>query len=171
MVSRINRRTILKLSICSLIFLSVFGCSKTPNALQDSTPKTIFFSTNAFKFYDLGFVKSYPNHTTLEIFNAGIVLLKMDCYKDKICLNTQCYAKDSVMRKFFGNDAFRELDFNAILKGQEIFSGENKRKIQNGFEQNIMREGMELNYNTTQDSIELEIKDLQKKTIFSLAIH
>ncbi|MBX7490322.1 hypothetical protein [Helicobacter turcicus] len=168
MVSCINWRTILSVI---WVTLSTFGCAKAPSVLQDSVTKTIFFSTKDFKFYDLGFVKSYTDYTSLEIFNAGAALLKMDCYKDKICLNTQCYAKDSITRKFFGSNAFRELDFIALLKGQEIFSGENKHTIPNGFSQNIMREGLELNYTATQDSIALEIKNLQKKTIFLLQIH
>nr|WP_317381117.1 hypothetical protein [uncultured Helicobacter sp.] len=151
--------------------LFAFGCAKAPSALQNSTTKTIFFSTKDFRFYDLGFVKSYANSTSLEIFNAGAVLLKMDCYKNKICLNTKCYAKDSIVRHFFGNDGFRELDFQAVLKGWEIFNGENKVGIQNGFSQRILRQGLELNYNSTQDSISLEIKNTQKKTIFSLRIH
>lgn len=168
MVSRINWRTILSVIWVALF---TFGCAKAPSVLQDSTTKTIFFSTKDFKFYDIGFVKSYTNHTRLEIFNAGVALLKMDCYKDKICLNAQCYAKDSITRNFFGSNAFKELDFIALLKGQEIFSGENKHIIQNGFSQNIMREGLELNYTSTQDSIALKVKDLQKKTIFSLQIN
>ncbi|MCI5968426.1 hypothetical protein [Helicobacter sp.] len=167
MVSRINWRAILS---TTFVVLFAFGCAKTP-ILQNSTTKTIFFSTKDFRFYDLGFVKSYPNYTSLEIFNAGTALLKMDCYKDKICLNGECYAKDSIVRKFFGSDTFRELDFQVVLKGQEIFSGENKVRIQNGFLQIIMREGLELNYSTTQDSITLEVKNLEKKTIFSLQIH
>lgn len=75
------------------------------------------------------------------------------------------------MRNFFGNDAFRGLDFQAVLKGREIFNGENKVRIQNGFLQKITKEGLELNYTSTQNSIALEIKNLQKKTIFSLQIN
>lgn len=168
MVSRINWRAVLS---TIFVVLFAFGCAKAPSALQNSTTKTIFFSTKDFRFYDLGFIKTFTNHTSLEIFNAGAVLLKMDCYKDKICLNTKCYAKDSVMRNFFGNDAFRGLDFQAVLKGREIFNGENKVRIQNGFLQKITKEGLELNYTSTQNSIALEIKNLQKKTIFSLQIN
>ena len=140
--------------------------------MQDSAIKTIFFlSTKDFKFYDLGFVKSYSNHISLEIFNAGTLLFKMDCYKDKICFNAQCYAKESMTWRLFGSDAFRELDFIALLKGREIFSGENKHQTLEGFSQTFIEKGMQLDYIVTKDSIMLHIQDIHKKTIFSLEIH
>lgn len=168
MVSRTNWRTIL--STLTIVFF-VLGCAKAPNTLQHSKTKTIFFSTKNFKFYDLGFIKTYANSTSLEIFNAGSALLKMDCYPNKICLNSKCYSKDSITRFFFDSNAFKELDFQAVLKKQEIFNGENKVEIQDGFLQNITRDGLTLNYKIIKDSIELEIKNLHKKTIFLLQIH
>ena len=167
MVSRFNWRTILSVAFAVL----ALGCTKAPNVLDSSTSKTIFFFTKDFRFYDLGFIKSYTNYTSLEIFNAGVALLKMDCYENTICLNAKCYAKDSIMRRFFGSDTFNDLDFRAILKGQEIFDGENKIMLLDGFQQSIGRAGLTLDYQVTNaPSITLRVKDLQQHTLFSLSI-
>lgn len=171
MVSRPNRRAVLSILFYGLVTFVALGCTKSPSVLQDSVVKTIFFSTKDFKFYDLGFVKFYANHISLEIFNAGALLFKMDCYKDKICLNAQCYAKESMMRRLFGSDAFRGLDFIALVKGQEIFSGENKQQTPEGFSQTLIEKGMQLDYIVAKDSIMLHIQDLHKKTIFRLEIY
>lgn len=170
MVSYLNRRTILKLALSCLSLLVCFGCAKTPQNIQDFSSRTIFFSTKDFRFYDLGFIKSYPNHTTLEIFNAGVLLLQMECFKNKICLNQNCYSKESFMRKLFGNDDFNDLDFNAVLLGKEIFFGQNKQTQADGFTQNITRGNSTLHYQTQSDSIVLHLQNAESKTKFALEI-
>lgn len=130
MVSYLNRRTILSLAFLGLTLFVVFGCAKTPQNIQNSTSKTIFFSTKDFKFYDLGFIKTYPNHTTLEIFNAGVLLLQMECYANKVCLNQTCYSKDSFMRRLLGDSHFDDLDLQAVLLGNEIFFGQTNSPMQ-----------------------------------------
>ncbi|TLD85740.1 hypothetical protein [Helicobacter sp. MIT 05-5294] len=171
MVSYLNRRTILKTLILPCLALFVcFGCAKTPQNIQNSTSKTIFFSTKDFRFYDLGFVKTYPNHTTLEIFNAGVLLLQLECFKNKICLNQNCYSKDSFMRRLFGNDDFNDLDFNAVLLGKEIFFGQNKQTKTDGFIQNITRGNSTLHYQTQSDSIVLRLQNAESQTKFALEI-
>lgn len=169
MVSRINWREFLKFSLLSVCFL-VYGCAKTPIMPKDTESKVIFFSTKDFRFYDTGFVKSYANRTSLEIFNAGVALLKMDCFTNKVCINAQCYAKESVVRKFFGNDAFRDIDFVALLNGLEIFNGENKVENADGFVQEISREGLYLTYKVSKEDISFNVQDHTKKRIFTLEI-
>ncbi|WP_297814151.1 hypothetical protein [uncultured Helicobacter sp.] len=171
MVSYLNRRTILKLAFLSLSLFTIFGCAKTPQKLQNSASKTIFFSTKDFRFYDLGFIKTYPNSTALEIFNVGTLLLQMECFKDKICLNQTCYAKDSFMRRIFGEDTFKDLDLRAVLLGDEILLGANKQTNSNGFTQNIRRGNSTLHYQVSTDSITLHIHNTQSKTKFALEIN
>ncbi len=170
MVSYLNRRTILNLAFFCLALLMILGCSKTPQNRQNTTPKTIFFSTKDFRFYDLGFIKSYPNHTTLEIFNAGHLLLQMECFKNKICLNQTCYSKDSFSRRLFGGDVFSDLDFGAVLLGNEIFFGQNKQINSSGFIQIIKQGNSLLHYQVKTDSVTLRIQNAQSKTKFVLEI-
>lgn len=171
MVSYLNRRTILRLAFSCLVLFVVLGCAKTPQKIQDSVSKTIFFSTKDFRFYDLGFIKTYPHHTTLEIFNAGTLLLQMECYKHKVCLNQTCYAKESFNRRLFGEDTFDDLDFRAVLLGEEIFFGQNKQTNSRGFTQTIKRGNSQLHYQVKEDSILLQIQNPQSKMKFALEIN
>lgn len=168
MVSCANRRAILSL------FLALFiasGCVKSqPKPLQDLTSKTILFITKDFSFYDVGIIKKYKNHTDLTIFNAGVALIEMNCYKNKVCINNNCYSQESINRRFFSDDSFSELDFITLLEGKEIFNGENKKIIKNGFIQELNKGYLKATYKVTQDSISFRVKDSSKKNIFVLEI-
>ena len=112
MVSYFNRRKFL----IFLLLVVLGGCAKPSLSLEKTTPKIIFFSTKDFRFYDAGLIKSYSNgDISLEIFNVGHLLLEVLVFKNRICLNQQCYAKNTITRKLFGNDGLLELDFKAIF--------------------------------------------------------
>lgn len=134
MVSYLNRRKFL----IFLLLIGLGGCAKIPPSLEKTTPKIIFFATKDFRFYDTGLIKSYSNgDMALEIFNAGHLLLEFLISQNGICLNQQCYAKESLIRKFFGNDGLLELDFKAVLEGREILGGKGKKALKEGFSQRI----------------------------------
>ncbi|EES89840.1 hypothetical protein [Helicobacter canadensis] len=163
MVSYLNRRKFL-----IFLFLVAFGgCAKPSLSLEKTTPKIIFFSTKDFRFYDTGLIKSYSNgDISLEIFNAGHLLLEFYVSKNRICLNQQCYATASLIRKLFGNDGLLELDFKAILEGREIFMGKNKKILKEGYEQRINDANNQVVYKVTTGTI--SFKEL--KSGFSLII-
>ena len=159
MVSYFNRRRILTILLFSFGFLIVLGCAKHSPKLQQITPKIIFFSTKDFRFYDTGFIKVLPNETTLEVFNTGHLLFSLSSFKNKICLNQQCYAKDTIIRKYFGDDSLRGLDFRLLLQGKEIFLGENKVLLENGFYQTIKRGNLEIYYEVSKEEIFFEERE------------
>ena len=163
MVSRFNWRRILIAFSAILLF---GGCASRPQNLTKSTPKVVFFSTNAFKFYDTGFIKEYPNKTSLQIFNAGVLLLDFSVNKNRVCINDDCYAKESVIRKFFQNDSLNALDFRDILLGKVIFEGKNLQKNSNGFTQNINFGNSKITYKVNSDSIFFK----ENKSKFTLEI-
>lgn len=112
-------------------------------------------------------IKSYSNgDISLEIFNAGHLLLEFYVSKNRICLNQQCYATASLIRKLFGNDGLLELDFKAILEGREIFMGKNKKILKEGYEQRINDANNQVVYKVTTGTI--SFKEL--KSGFSLII-
>lgn len=157
MVSCSYRRRILIcqafLSFLISLGLWVGGCAKSPQILESTSPKIIFFKTSEFQFYDTGFVKKYPNKTALEIFNAGNLLLDFSVFKNQICLNGQCYSPLSLIRNFFKNDALAGLDFEAILLGKEIFQGKNKIQNAKGFSQKLSFQENVIFYQVSQDKI------------------
>lgn len=166
MVSYFNRRRILITLLLSFTLLIVLGCAKHNPKLQQTTPRIIFFSTKDFQFYDTGFIRVLPNKTALEIFNAGHLLFSLSSFKNKICLNQQCYAKDTLIRKYFGDDSLKELDFGFLLQGKEIFLGENKVLLKDGFSQIIKRGNLEIYYEVSKEGIFFE----EKKNKFILKI-
>ncbi len=163
MVSYFNRRKFL----IFLLLIGLGGCAKIPPSLEKTTPKIIFFATKDFRFYDTGLVKSYSNgDMALEIFNAGHLLLEFFISQNRVCFNRQCYAKDSLIRKLFGNDGLLELDFKAILEGREILGGKNKRVLKEGFEQRINDGNNQVIYEV--GASEISLREL--KSGFSLVI-
>ena len=150
MVSYFNRRKFL----IFLLLVVLGGCAKPSLSLEKTTPKIIFFSTKDFRFYDAGLIKSYSNgDISLEIFNAGHLLLEFLVFKNRICLNQQCYAKNTITRKLFGNDGLLELDFKAILEGKEILGGKNKVVFNEGYEQRINDINYQITYQVTAQMI------------------
>ena len=150
MVSYFNRRKFL----IFLLLVVLGGCAKPSLSLEKTTPKIIFFSTKDFRFYDAGLIKSYSNgDISLDIFNAGHLLLEFLVFKNRICLNQQCYAKNTITRKLFGNDGLLELDFKAILEGKEILGGKNKAVFNEGYEQRINDINYQITYQVTAQMI------------------
>ena len=74
-------------------------------------------------------------------------------FKNRICLNQQCYAKNTITRKLFGNDGLLELDFKAILEGKEILGGKNKVVFNEGYEQRINDINYQITYQVTAQMI------------------
>ena len=150
MVSYFNRRKFL----IFLLLVVLGGCAKPSLSLEKTTPKIIFFFTKDFRFYDAGLIKSYSNgDISLEIFNAGHLLLEFLVFKNRICLNQQCYAKNTITRKLFGNDGLLELDFKAILEGKEILGGKNKVVFNECYDQIINDINYQISYQVTAQMI------------------
>ncbi len=40
------------------------------------------------KFHDKGFIFKYKDYTQVQIFNAGVAILDMKIYEDKVCKST-----------------------------------------------------------------------------------
>jgi hypothetical protein len=71
------------------MILSIFiftGCFNTKPQLTSSA--TILIKTPNMKFYDKGFILKYNDHTQVQIFQAGIVVLDMKIYEDRVCKGT-----------------------------------------------------------------------------------
>ena len=71
-----------------------------------------------------------------------------------------------MIRRFFGDDSLKELDFQSVLLGNEIFNGENKTFMDNGFKQVIRRGDFEIVY----EVLEYKIAFREYKSNFILEI-
>ena len=68
------------------VMLIFVGCSFTQPKLSQSA--TILLKTPSMKFYDKGFISTYEDHTQVQIFSAGALVLNLDIYDDRICQST-----------------------------------------------------------------------------------
>ena len=73
--------------IVSLIFIFT-GCFSTNEPQISSNSATILIKTPNMKFNDKGFIFKFKDYTQVQIFSAGVAVLDMKIYEDKICRTT-----------------------------------------------------------------------------------
>ena len=57
------------------------------------------------KFHDKGFIFKYKDYTQVQIFSAGVAVLDMKIYEDKICKSTfKCQDLDSFNKENLGRN-------------------------------------------------------------------
>ncbi|MEA1915182.1 MAG: hypothetical protein U9N30_07680 [Campylobacterota bacterium] len=62
------------------------GCAQNQPQLTQSAK--ILIKTPSMKFYDVGFVSRFQNHTEVQIYSAGASILQLKIYKDRVCRDT-----------------------------------------------------------------------------------
>ncbi|ASM38759.1 MAG: hypothetical protein SPI03_04565 [Campylobacter sputorum] len=122
------------LSIIISIFFTACSIKNTPQASS-----SVFFNINSpnLKISDAGFVHHYNNYTTLQIYNSGVSILKLDI-KDKICINSACSNKIDFNKKYL-LEAHYDNFLNDIINQKPIYEKENLIKTDCGFKQNISK--------------------------------
>lgn len=71
------------LIIVFIIFLS--GCSLKQPKPQSAT---ILIKTPTMKFYDRGFITQNSYSVKLQVYSAGVSILDLDVYEDRVCRST-----------------------------------------------------------------------------------
>ena len=113
-----------------IVFLNFFGCSYK-NKVISSKSALIVFKTKQFRFADYGFITKYDNHINLKIFEAGVVVLNLDIYKDKICQNEsylKCQSAKEFNAKNLSTDYKDDFLYNLLNKDRVYFK-DKKNKI------------------------------------------
>lgn len=86
----------------SFLILSIFlftGCSFTQPKIVSSA--TILIKTPKLKFYDKGFISKFQNFTRVEVFSAGVTVLRLDIYENQICKDTfKCQKSENFNQEF-----------------------------------------------------------------------
>ncbi len=125
-----------------IIFIS--GCALKQPVEQNS--KFIVIKTPEIKFADMGFVSTFDNKLNIQIYSSGEAVLSIDIYKDKICTSTfKCMDKKSFNKKIFHQNYPIDTLENIFL-AKPIFNGENIKKTENGFTQDILFSGTYITY-------------------------
>lgn len=62
------------------------GCASKQANLTSSA--TILIKTPTMKFYDKGFIFNHDDYTQVQIFSAGMAILDIKFYEDRVCQST-----------------------------------------------------------------------------------
>ncbi|ASM40351.1 hypothetical protein CSPB12327_00755 [Campylobacter sp. RM12327] len=126
------------LTIIVVLFFTACSIKNTP---QSSS--SVFFTINSpnLKISDAGFIHYYNNYTTLQIYNSGVSILKLDI-KDKICINSACSNKIDFNKKYLLESHYDSF-LNDIINQKPIYEKESLIKTDCGFKQNISKNSIE----------------------------
>lgn len=57
------------------------------------------------KFYDKGFISKFSDYTEVQILSAGVSILKLKIYEDKVCKDTfQCQSSSSFNKEYLSKN-------------------------------------------------------------------
>lgn len=121
-----------------LVFVTIFFSACSIKQIPTES-NSVFFTMNSplLKLSDAGFIHHYNNYTTLQIYNSGVSLLKLDI-KDKICINSACSDKKSFNEKYLLDAHYDEL-ISDIINQRPIYEKQNLVKTDCGFKQVISK--------------------------------
>lgn len=85
------------------ILLTFSACSFNQPKLVSSA--TILIKTPKIKFYDRGFVSIYKNYTQVQVLSAGVVVLNLKMYKDRVCKDSfECQNYKDFNKEFLSSE-------------------------------------------------------------------
>lgn len=93
---------------------------------------TILIKTPKLKFYDKGFISIYNNYTQVEVLSAGVTVLKLKMYDDKICKDTFACQDFKTFNKEFLSVDYK----NTFIK--ELFEKKEKNTVFRDTQNNIL---------------------------------
>lgn len=115
-----------------MIFFTLFflGCSFNQAKIVSSA--TILIKTPKLKFYDKGFISKYANFTRVEIFSAGVSVLRLDLYDNQVCKDSFKCQKSKNFNKEFLDSSYED----SFLK--DLFERNKKSIIHKDRKNNIL---------------------------------
>ncbi len=152
----------IKVSFLLVITLLFSACS-VKNYEQTKT-KVLIIKSPKIKFADIGYIRNSNEKIELELFIAGKCIDRISV-NTLICVSDGCMSKSSFnkdyLSAFYPDDTLQN-----ILLATQIYEGKNKVKTEDGFEQNISDEHVEISYRVTSHAI--LFKDKKNNIIFNI---
>ena len=146
--------------LVSLLFLSACSIKN----YEQTESKLIIIKSPKIKFADLGYIRNSDKAVELELFVAGKVIEKISV-NHLICVSDGCMSKSGFNEDYL-NRAYPDEILQNILLGHEIYDGKNRVKTDDGFEQNIKDESVDILYRISTNTI--FFKDRKNKIIFKI---
>ena len=146
-----------------LIFILLFSACSLKDYEHTKT-KIIIIKSPKVKFADVGFIRNSKKSIELELFVAGKAIEKFTI-NHLICMSDGCMSK-SRFNKDYLHVTYPEDILQNILLARPIYSAKNKVKIDDGFEQHVKNENVDITYRVS--SHVTYFKDRKNKIIFKI---
>ena len=126
--------------------------------------KIVIITSAKIKFADVGYIRNSENSIELELFTAGTAVEKINI-NHLICTSEGCLSKrgfnDDYLNKSYPSDILQN-----ILLGKPIYDAKNRVKTDDGFEQHIKDNNVDIKYSVTSNIT--YFKDKKNNIIFKI---
>jgi len=134
----------------SLFILLFGGCMAKPYVQTDAA--TIILKSPKLKFADTGYVRSNAELVALELFSAGQAVAKIEVEK-LICIEGEgCMRKSSFNAEYL-SQKYPDTLLENILRSRPIYEGKNLVRDDEGFEQRIVNDEVDIRYTVSPGTI------------------
>ena len=147
-----------------LVFLLLFlnACSVKEYAITQT--KIVIIKSPKIKFADIGYLRNTGEAIELEMFFAGQAVQKISI-NHLVCVSEGCMSKSGFNEDYL-HYSYPDDTLQNILLGREIYDGESRVASDDGFEQNISTNDVDIKYRVKNK--EIFFKDRKNKIIFKI---
>jgi len=146
-----------------LVFILLMSACSVKN-YEFTQTKILIIKSPKIKFSDLGYIRNTDNSLELELFVAGNAIQKISI-NHLICVSEGCLSKSSFNDEYL-NENYPSDILQNILLAKHIYDGKNLVKNEDGFEQYIQNENVDIKYIVNKKST--YFKDKKNKIIFKI---
>jgi hypothetical protein len=137
------------------VMLFFCACGVKQQQIEISTPVMVTVKSPNIKLSGLGFYKKGGSYVNLQVFTGAALTLNYES-STAICINDSCMTRGIFNDKFLMHAHYAKIIDN-ILAGEPIYKSKNLVKTQNGFSQNIVKNGeYEIFYKVKNGNVEFE---------------
>ena len=146
-----------------LTFILLLSACSVKN-YEFTQTKIIIIKSPKIKFSDLGYIRNSGESLELELFMAGKAIEKITI-NHLICVRDGCLTKSGFNEDYL-NKAYPDDILQNILLAKKIYGGKNSVKTDEGFEQEIKEEWVDIVYKV--DAHFTFFKDRKNNIIFKI---
>ena len=146
-----------------IIFALLFSACSIKN-YEITQTKIFIIKSPKIKFADVGYLRNSEKSVELELFAAGKAIEKITI-NHLICTSEGCMTKSNFNKDYL-NESYPSGILQNILLANAIYDGKNRVQTQDGFEQKIEDENVDITYRVSSDAI--YFKDKKNKIIFKI---
>ncbi len=130
-------RSFLKLLALLLGAFIINSCVGSMPEYKNTQSHYIIFKTPKFAYADMGFVAKAPNEVKVEIYSNGQAVVRLRITPTQVCMSQlKCMSGKKFNSEYLGAPYPEDTLFR-VFRGEEIFNGEGKEELGDGFIQRV----------------------------------